>query len=87
MTGPEHYLEAERLLAELKRARCSVTKTVSPQTVQNLLAEAQVHATLALAAATALGLPAGHTENWAAMPDADARAWGKAAGEQQGGGR
>ncbi len=39
MSGPEHYREAERLLA----------KSLGPLT----LAAAQVHATLALAAATA----------------------------------
>ena len=42
MTGPEHYREAERLLA--------ISSSDNPVTA----AEAQVHATLALAAATAL---------------------------------
>ena len=44
MTGPEHYREAERLLrhAETPHADAALT-----------LADAQVHATLALAAATA----------------------------------
>lgn len=41
MTGPEHYRKAERLLRDEYRTDRSV-------------AEAQVHATLALAAATAL---------------------------------
>ncbi|MFF9554544.1 hypothetical protein ACF1DY_01750 [Streptomyces albus] len=41
MTGPEHYREAERLLRDQYRTAQSI-------------AEAQVHATLALAAATAL---------------------------------
>jgi hypothetical protein len=55
MTGPEHYAEAERLLAE-GRPRVipgygEVTTTdLNPESV----AAAQVHATLALAAATAL---------------------------------
>lgn len=42
MTGPEHYQAAERLLKDKHRDDSTV-------------AEAQVHATLALAAATALG--------------------------------
>lgn len=41
MTGPEHYQQAERLLRDEYRTDRSI-------------AEAQVHATLALAAATAL---------------------------------
>lgn len=41
MTGPEHYREAERLLKDEYRTAQSI-------------ADAQVHATLALAAATAL---------------------------------
>jgi hypothetical protein len=52
MTGPEHYREAERLLAESRtelrpndEGHCEADRTI---------AEAQVHATLALAAATAL---------------------------------
>ena len=46
MTGPEHYREAEQSLAALSRGLAEP---------EHLLAEAQVHATLALAAATALG--------------------------------
>jgi hypothetical protein len=46
MTGPEHYREAERLL-EASKDRGSADETAR-------IAEAQVHATLALAAATAL---------------------------------
>lgn len=78
VTGPEHYRAAERL------AREAATED-APEWVTARAALAQVHATLALAAATAMGLPAGSNENWTAMPDADARAWYKAAGEQQGG--
>ena len=44
MTGPDHYREAERLLAEARY----------PEEHAGLLAEGQVHATLALTAATAL---------------------------------
>jgi hypothetical protein len=54
MTGPEHYREAEhRLLMAWEEDRV-------PEDVAHLVAEAQVHAILALAAATALpsGAPA-----------------------------
>lgn len=44
VTGPEHYAEAERLL-ELASADCGPVDNA-------IRAEAQVHATLALAAAT-----------------------------------
>lgn len=47
MTGPEHYREAERLLA---RAADSTTYDEAA----GITAQAQVHATLALAAATAI---------------------------------
>ena len=60
MTGPEHYREAERLL-DLSTADNPVTA-----------AEAQVHATLALAAATAISSTC--------MPGADWDAWQQAAG-------
>lgn len=46
MTGPEHYVEAERVLALARDAR-SVEETAA------LHANAQVHATLALVAAQA----------------------------------
>lgn len=49
MTGPEHYREAERLVRKAESAR------VSPREAgwrEHNLAAAQVHATLALAAAT-----------------------------------
>jgi hypothetical protein len=50
MTGPEHYLAAEKLLEETQEhPSSSINKTAS------LIGQAQIHATLALAAATALG--------------------------------
>ena len=54
MTGPEHYAEAEKCLAAMNgkgQATCQV-----------LLGQAQVHATLALAAATGLQGIQGNTE-------------------------
>ena len=50
MTGPEHYLAAERLLTEIDERR-NAPLDISSRRV----GQAQVHATLALAAATALG--------------------------------
>ena len=60
MTGPEHYAEAERLLTD---AFDEVRHGDPAEAV--VLAQAQVHATLALAAATAVGTagPDGHA--WA----------------------
>jgi hypothetical protein len=61
MTGPEHYRAAEKLLEENEEhPSSSINKTAS------LIGQAQVHATLALAAATAL--------------DADHREWHEVAG-------
>jgi Flp pilus assembly protein TadD len=62
MTGPEHYREAERCLAEVDD---------DSQTAMALLAEAQLHATLALAAATALNQTAPGMTNpdWEAWVD------------------
>jgi hypothetical protein len=51
VTGPEHYREAERLLEQAEvDARDPMRKY---QEDANVIAAAQVHATLALAAATA----------------------------------
>jgi hypothetical protein len=47
MTGPEHYREAEHLLGARRSGE-------SAEDAASRLTEAQVHATLALAAATAL---------------------------------
>lgn len=61
MTGPEHFKEAERILA---CARSQADESY----VDDLVAAAQVHATLALAAAAALragdGLPGKDYEAW-----------------------
>lgn len=56
MTGPGHYKRAEELINEL------LDKSLPPETVMAWLARAQVHATLALTAATAPN----HT-NWRAV--------------------
>lgn len=50
MTGPEHYREAGRLLEQ-----ANLPYGPSPADKPQMIAEAQVHALLAVAAATALG--------------------------------
>jgi hypothetical protein len=61
MTGPEHYREAERLLTEqVFRDRTGGTTTRS---FEETVAAAQVHATLALAAATAIN-PGARGAEW-----------------------
>ncbi len=54
MTGPEHYQEAERMLAVAEGYG------IPDQRGRDLAALAQVHATLALAAATAAGRGSGN---------------------------
>jgi hypothetical protein len=68
MTGPEHYRAAEMLLAAADQ--------IAEQggDMGEMLAAAQVHATLALAAATAMGSAKD------GMPRVDFVAWDKAAG-------
>ena len=51
MTGPQHYRESERLLSEVDTARDQYGDAA--KYCRQQLAAAQVHATLALAAATA----------------------------------
>ncbi|MFD7855202.1 hypothetical protein ACFV6B_13075 [Streptomyces microflavus] len=53
MTGPEHYRKAEEILGALKSARADANRRIVPERAAVTLAEAQVHATLALAAVTA----------------------------------
>ena len=62
MTGPEHYAEAERLLAVADRHTSGVT--YGPEWTLVLTA-AHVHATLALAAATAVGTAGPDRTAWA----------------------
>lgn len=80
MTGPEHYAEAERLMVRL----AEISNTPGPVDRKATLvisSVAQVHATLALAAATAMGAGRADTEN-GAMDAVDFRAWDEVAGVQ-----
>ena len=73
MTGPEHYREAERLMKRADRIMDGFPSEEYAQTI----AVAQVHATLALAAATALGREGeGRTQ-----PGKDKAAWFDVAAE------
>jgi hypothetical protein len=74
MTGAEHYAAAEALLVDLPG---------DPAEAAGKVAAAQVHATLALAAATAMASRLVETEGGdeiAAMDPGDQRAWDAAAG-------
>lgn len=75
MTGPEHYREAERHLSAASFTNKPGGSAVDPAAAAHHLAMAQVHATLALAAATAI--PATRTQLLAEM-----KAWSAAAGTQ-----
>ncbi|MET9465842.1 hypothetical protein ABZY44_13745 [Streptomyces sp. NPDC006544] len=77
MTGPEHYHKAEQLLADAD----SYEDDQATELARDRRAEAQVHALLALAAATAMAAPVDQ-ETDSGMPPADATAWYKAAGTQ-----
>ncbi|GLZ34858.1 hypothetical protein Lesp02_70450 [Lentzea sp. NBRC 105346] len=72
MTGPEHYREAEQLLAYIEDGAYRDRMHLSEAAEHSIAARAQVHATLALAAATAL---AGER-----LPFGDFAAWNEVAG-------
>ncbi len=67
-TGPQHYRKAEQLVDTV------IDVSLPTEAKTRLLAIAQVHATLALAAATAMGT--------AAMHEYDCEAWDRVAGVQ-----
>ena len=75
MSGPEHYLEAERLLQQMSwkagNGQTHYTEESGPD-----LAAAQVHATLALAAATAYPAVRDH---WVANDSGTPRDWAQVA--------
>ncbi|MFD8687981.1 hypothetical protein [Streptomyces sp. NPDC059651] len=75
MTGPEHYREAERMMSAASYTHGPGGDPVHPEAAAHhlALALAQVHATLALTAATAMqasvdgaepGMGAGEFEEW-----------------------
>ncbi|MFD4830195.1 hypothetical protein ACFWPV_10120 [Streptomyces uncialis] len=80
MTGPEHYREAERLLTMAHH--WTDGDGGDTELGAALAAEAQAHATLALAAATARQAPVGGDE--IGMSRTEWYAWYAAAGTQHG---
>ncbi|TQS30003.1 hypothetical protein [Microbispora sp. KK1-11] len=70
MSGPEHYRKAEEILAEAENADPRAERG----DIALLLSFAQLHATLALAAATAMN------DHDGGMSNADFNAWDKVAG-------
>lgn len=74
MTGPEHYIRSEQLLREVRDGHQEGTDVAA------ILAAAQVHATLAHAAASALSSP----DRGASVSDvrSDRRAWEQTAAVQ-----
>lgn len=68
MTGPEHYAEAERLLTEVTDFFPSNDDASDQALVMALHQRAQVHATLALAAATDSAARPGPVNMSDAMP-------------------
>ncbi|WP_282698054.1 hypothetical protein [Streptomyces sp. CC208A] len=79
MTGPEHYREAERHLSAASFTDRPGGRPAHPDASHHI-AMAQAHATLALAAATAMS---GREEG---MHQVDFEAWDKAAGVPLSGG-
>jgi type IV secretory pathway component VirB8 len=79
MTGPDHYRRAEMLAAEAYR---HVGMEDEQEAAAAWSAVAQIHATLALAAATALAavIPLNRRESY----PAEVRAWRDAAGTPDG---
>ncbi|MFG3048100.1 hypothetical protein ACGFZR_24610 [Streptomyces sp. NPDC048241] len=79
MTGPEHYHEAERLIQELTTDSGAVYVEDGNEQV---IALAQVHATLALAAVTAIAAPiVGQGD--AGLPADEYTAWSEVAGARE----
>jgi hypothetical protein len=77
MTGAEHYREGEQLLAAATAYRGEQLLA----TVMATLALAQAHATLALAAATALASREDRGDRYTVLADDDYQAWWRAASE------
>jgi hypothetical protein len=74
MTGPEHFREAEHHLMAVTKPDGYGGHVVAGDANPNVIAVAQVHATLALAAATALN------QDGTGMLRTDRQAWHAAAG-------
>ncbi|MEE4493526.1 hypothetical protein [Streptomyces sp. BE230] len=84
MTGPEHYREAERLLSAASYTHGPGRDPVHPEAAAHHVAMAQVHATLALTAATAMQAAVDGSEP--GMAPREFEEWYRAAGVQPKGG-
>ena len=73
MTGPEHYQQAEMILTQVKNGHTPDGITIDSGNVAVFLARAQVHATLAQAAATGLSNTTSAIAEWTQI--AGERAW------------
>ncbi|MEU6340223.1 hypothetical protein ABZ883_04640 [Streptomyces sp. NPDC046977] len=82
MTGPEHYSEAERLAG--RAHHYTYGDGADPAVGLALAAEAQVHATLAVAAAVALTQPVVGQRSAGHDSPAAREEWVKAAGRDSG---
>lgn len=78
MNGPEHYAKAERLITPHVLEDAETLKSFTHLPTAQDVALAQVHATLALAAATAMN-------GIGQMDEDDFREWDKVAGVQRDG--
>lgn len=77
MNGPDHYREAERLLAAARESKETTFEGHNPEADREIAA-AQVHATLALTAATAMQAAVDGSEPGMGSPEF--AAWYAAAG-------
>lgn len=83
MTGPEHYLEAESLLKRAWAAHLPNRLRWSQRHAElQYLLRAQAHATLALAAATAMAAATDEDLGTTGMADIDFDEWDAACGKQ-----
>jgi hypothetical protein len=78
LTGPEHYRQAENYLSAASFTRGPGGNPVHPEATAHHIAMAQVHATLALTAATAMQAPVDGSEPGMSAPEY--QAWNAAAG-------
>ena len=69
MTGPENYQEAEEIITQVLHDSYDTSK----YSIADMAALAQVHATLAAAAATAIGSDSSEKRSWLDVAGSSAR--------------
>lgn len=75
MNGPEHYQKAEQLLTQVQNGRAADGTPIDDINARDYLVRAQVHATLAQAAAIALNAMVIDENKGAASFDGDMEHW------------